>query len=228
MSSSPLERRLKLLESRVTQSPFYDPIAMPDFTLWSAGGRIIPTFTSPTYRTSQSVSWFKGFFISHSLQPEWRFPEVAISPGVDAGNCWPMNGSSGAIGISLAREISPQSITIEHVPKHLSLDSRSAPKNLEVWAVLDEVGDETQGTDGLPDFLTQFGHSPADTKERFVFLSDIDYNVLSVDHIQNFPLQHKLSRVAVIVVFVKSNWGNENFTCLYRIRVHGAQYPVVG
>jgi len=121
MSCSPLERCLMLLESRVTQSPFYDPIAMPDFALWSAGGRIIPIFTSPTYRTSQSVSWFKGFLTSHSLQPEWRFPEVAISPGVDAGNCWPMNGSSGAIGISLAREISPQLITIEHVPKHLSI-----------------------------------------------------------------------------------------------------------
>lgn len=206
------------------QSPSYDPIAMPDFALWSAGARIIPTFTSPTYRASEPVSWFNGFFTSHTIQPEWRFPEVAISPGINTGNCWPMNGSSGVIGILLAREISPQSITIEHVPKHLSLDSRSAPKELEVWAVLN--GDDTQGTNNIPDFLAQFGHSPADTKGRFLLLSDIVYDVLSVDHIQHFPLQHKLSHVPVIIVFVKSNWGNDNFTCLYRIRVHRVQYPV--
>ncbi|KAG2102168.1 hypothetical protein BD769DRAFT_1367587 [Suillus cothurnatus] len=227
MTSSALEfeGRLKSLENRITQSPFYDPIAMPDFALWSAGARIIPAFTSPTYRTSQPKSWFQGLFTSR-MQTEWRFPEVAISPGLDAGNCWPMNGSSGAIGISLARDISPQSITIEHVPRHLSLDSRSAPKHLEVWSpVLDGMSDETMTTFDFPDFLAQLGYSPTDAKQRFVFLSEMFYNVLSVDHIQNFPLQQQFSRVPVIIIVVKSNWGNENFTCLYRVRVHGALYP---
>ncbi|KAG2038346.1 UNC-like C-terminal-domain-containing protein [Suillus americanus] len=177
---------------------------MPDFALWSAGARIVPAFTSPTYDASQPKSWFQGLFTSR-IQPEWRFPEVAISPGLNVGNCWPMNGSSGAIGISLARDISPQSITIEHVPRHLSLDSRSAPKHLEVWSPL--------------------GHSPTDAKHRFVFLSEMFYDVLSVDHIQNFPLQQQFLHVPNIIVVVKSNWGNENFTCLYRIRVHGVLYP---
>ncbi|KAG2112198.1 hypothetical protein BD769DRAFT_1364635 [Suillus cothurnatus] len=228
MTSSPLEfeERLKLLENRITKSPFYDPIAMPDFALWSAGARIIPAFTSPTYRISPPISWLQGLFTSRT-QPEWRFPEVAISPGLDVGNCWPMNGSSGAIGISLARDISPQSITVEHVPRHLSLDSRSAPKHLEVWSVLDGMSDETKGmtTADFPDFLTQLGHSPTDAQQRFVFLSEMVYDVLSVDHIQNFPLQQKFSRVPIVIIVVKSNWGNENFTCLYRVRVHGILFP---
>jgi hypothetical protein len=213
----------------MTQSPFYDPIAMPDFALWSAGARIIPAFTSPTYRTSPSTSWLQGLFASRT-QPEWRFPEVAISPGLDVGNCWPMNGSSGVIGISLARNISPQSITVEHVPRHLSMDSRSAPKHMEVWSpVLDGMSDETKGmtTVDFPDFLAQSSHPPTDAQQRFVFLSEIFYDVLSVDHIQNFPLQQKLSRVPIIIIVVKSNWGNKNFTCLYRIRVHGILYPDV-
>jgi SUN domain-containing protein 1/2 len=200
---------------------------MPDFALWSTGTRIIPKFTSPTYHASQSISWLKSFFTLHFIQQEWWFPKIAISPGVDAGKCWPINESSGVIGILLAQEISPQSIMIEHIPKHLSLDSHSAPKDLEVWAVLDGAGDETQGTEDLPDFLVQFRHSLPDTKECFVFLSDIVYDVLSVNHIQNFPLQHKLSHVAVIIIFVKSNWGNDNFTCLYHVHIHGVLYPVV-
>ncbi|KAG2048610.1 hypothetical protein BDR06DRAFT_864716, partial [Suillus hirtellus] len=176
----------------------------PDFTLWSAGMHIIPAFTSPTYRASQPISWLHGLFTSHA-QSEWWFPEVAISPGLNASNCWPMNGSSGAIGISVARDISPQSITVEHVPRHLSLDSRSAPKHLEVWSpVLDGMSDETKGMTTC-----------------FVFLSEMFYDVLSVDHIQNFPLQQQFSHIPVIIIVVKSNWGNENFTCLYRIRVHG-------
>ncbi|KAG2049169.1 hypothetical protein BDR06DRAFT_894246 [Suillus hirtellus] len=177
---------------------------MPDFALWSAGARIVPTFTSPTYRASQPISWLHGLFTSHT-QSEWWFPEVAISPGLNASNCWPMNGSSGAIGISVARDISPQSITVEHVPRHLSLDSRSAPKHLEVWSPL--------------------GHSPTDAQQCFVFLSEMFYDVLSVDHIQNFPLQQQFSYIPVIIIVVKSNWGNENFTCLYCIRVHGVLYP---
>jgi SUN domain-containing protein 1/2 len=209
------------------QTSLVQVIAMPDFALWSAGARIIPAFTSPTYDASQPKSWFQGLFTSH-IQPEWHFPEVAISPGLNVGNCWPMNGSSGAIGISLARDISPQSITIEHVPRHLSLDSRSAPKHLEVWSpVLDGMSDEIKGmtTVDFLDFLAQLGHSPTDAKHHFVFFSEMFYDVLSVDHIQNFPLQQQFLHVPVIIVVVKSNWGNENFTCLYRIRVHGVLFP---
>jgi hypothetical protein len=88
------------------------------------------------------------------------------------------------------------------------------------------ITSHTQGTNDPPDFLAQFRHPPADTKGCFVLLSDIVYDVLSVDYIQNFPLQHKLSHVPDIIIFVKSNWGNDNFTSLYCIHVHGVQYPV--
>ncbi|KAG1903995.1 uncharacterized protein F5891DRAFT_946020 [Suillus fuscotomentosus] len=229
MTSSPLEfeGHLKLLENHIIKSPFYDLITMPDFALWSAGVRIIPVFTSPTYHTSPPISWLQGLFTS-CTQPEWRFPEVAISPGLDVGNYWPMNGSSGAIGISLARDISPQSITVEHVLRHLSLDSHSTPKHLEVWSpVMDRMSDETKGmaTVNFPDFLAQLGHSSTDAQQCFVFLSEMIYDVLSVDHIQNFQLQQKLLCIPIIIIVVKSNWGNKNFTCLYCIHIHGILYP---
>ena len=50
-------------------------------------------------------------------------------------------------------------------------------------------------------------------------LGSFEYN-LQGSSVQTFPLMNKL-RFPRVKMDIKTNWGNEDYTCIYRIRIHG-------
>lgn len=137
---------------------------------------------------------------SKSLPYELNTPNLAIQPNVLPGNCWAFEGSKGVLAIKLAREIIPTSISIEHIPESISLTGiiDSALKDFKVIAYQNEYS-----TEGMT-------------------IGEYTYNAKSHDYIQNFPTQMKPnSAISVIELVILSNHGNELYTCIYRIRVHG-------
>lgn len=123
-----------------------DRLGRTDFALFSAGTRIIPGLTSPTYEPpahglSQKL-WRKLGMVSS--QP----PAAILDPDIHVGECWPMRGSSGQIAIHLGQPVDIADFAIEHVAKSVAIDWRSAPRDIEVWGyVLDTNKTTTTATD---------------------------------------------------------------------------------
>ncbi|KAJ7707624.1 hypothetical protein B0H17DRAFT_1033293 [Mycena rosella] len=215
-----------------------DNIARQDFALHSSGGFVIPSLTSPTYEVRPSSLRGKvvgyvtgnGFFVG-------RPPVTALHYDLHDGHCWPFAGSQGQLGVVLAAPVYIEDITIDHVAAETAVNMRtSAPREMEVWAMVegrDNLGklkawraDKAQRRDN--------GESVEDEPVRpktlpksmeYIRIATFRYDVDSPSNIQTFPVDEEIKALridfGIVVLMVKSNWGMDAFTCLYRMRVHG-------
>ncbi|KAI9504138.1 UNC-like C-terminal-domain-containing protein [Coemansia spiralis] len=183
-----------------------DRLGKTDFALFSAGARIIPGLTSPTFeppaRGLTQKLWRKMGMISS--QP----PVAILDPNTHIGECWPMQGSSGQVAIHLAQPVGVSDFAIEHVAKSIAIDWRSAPREIEVWGYI--IGSEDSTTKhglGRLTKLASFEYEPSDTSALQVIRPAVgDGSAL---------------RMRTIILKIKSNWGHPEHTCIYRFRVHG-------
>ncbi|RKP23996.1 UNC-like C-terminal-domain-containing protein [Syncephalis pseudoplumigaleata] len=183
-----------------------DGLAVPDYALLTAGARVVPRLTSDTYTPGlgadagriRRVAWW---LLSQLKPPVAKPASVALLPWRHPGDCWPMAGRSGRITVHLAKAIIPEAITLEHVDRRIALDATSSPKHLVVYAWL---WDDKQGawTKPLIRFNYQLNGPAAQTFS------------LSPDVVGSFP-------VRLIQLRILDNYGQPDFTCLYRFRVHG-------
>jgi SUN domain-containing protein 1/2 len=107
-----------------------DTLATPDYALYTAGARVVPSITSDTL-VVKSASRL-GKWVAGSKDVEGRAPATALHPDNSVGSCWPFNGSQGQLGILLSRRVVVTDVTIEHAAKELSPDVKTAPKAIEV------------------------------------------------------------------------------------------------
>ncbi|KAJ1874859.1 hypothetical protein LPJ55_001204 [Coemansia sp. RSA 990] len=127
-----------------------DRLGKADFALFSAGARIIPKLTSPTFeppaRGLMQKLW-RGMGMVSS-QP----PATILDPNTHVGECWPMRGSSGQVAIHLAQPVDITDFALEHIAKSIAIDWRSAPRDIEVWGyVLDaQEGNAPSSTPSEP------------------------------------------------------------------------------
>ncbi|XP_029986219.1 SUN domain-containing protein 2-like isoform X5 [Sphaeramia orbicularis] len=172
-----------------------DRTGLADFALESGGGSILSTRCSQTYETKAALLSLFGV-------PLWYFsqsPRAAIQPDVHPGNCWAFRGSTGFLVIRLSMRIRPTAFSLEHIPKSLAPSGtlRSAPKDFSVY--------------GLDD----------DTQDRGTMLGSFTYDQ-DGEAVQTFVVTEDVDRsFQIIEVQVLSNWGHDEYTCLYRFRVHG-------
>jgi hypothetical protein len=105
-------------------------------------------------------------------------------------------GNKGHIEVKLARSITPTALVITHAhPATLFKDSiRAAPRQMSAYGI---VGDRQV-------LLAQFEFDPKDSR-RVVELSS------------------RVPHVSRIFWNIESNWGNEKWTCIYRLSVHGLE-----
>ncbi|KZT07164.1 uncharacterized protein LAESUDRAFT_651927, partial [Laetiporus sulphureus 93-53] len=207
----------------------------PDYALWSAGARVLQSWTSSTYcpTISGSPSWFR-WLLPHSAWTDWRTPKFALSNSLQPGDCWPMEGSQGSLGIALARPVYHLSVTIQHVPMQLLYDIDSVPREGELWGLLQEIDVVCSSDDDMVScktasellpFATGF-HSDFGIQDgTFVHLLDFAYDVHTTLHHQSFAMPSmspwlNTSFESVVFLFL-NNWGNDGYTCLYRVQVHG-------
>ena len=126
-------------------------------------------------------------------------PRTAIQPGVMPGECWAFKGSQGFLVIKLSMPMKPTRFSLEHIPKSLSPNGKidSAPKNFQVYGLQTDK-------DSDPQELGRYSY-------------DQDGEPLQFFSVQK-PIQKPISLVELRIL---DNHGHEDYTCVYRFRVHG-------
>jgi SUN domain-containing protein 1/2 len=221
-----------------------DFISRADFALHSAGARPIPHLTSGTLelRPSTLHGQILGLITGYGYEVG-RSPITALHQDLHSGNCWPMTGSYGQLGVILALPAIISDITIDHVAKEVAFDLTTAPREMEVWGQVEgednlekvaawraeqamrrqaaqEAGEaisEADVEDVYPSML------PKDVP--FIRLASFTYDIHAHSNIQTFPIRQEIRDLnvdfGIVALVIKNNWGKDGYTCLYRFRVHG-------
>ncbi|XP_035590583.2 SUN domain-containing protein 1-like isoform X3 [Oncorhynchus keta] len=189
------EEHVQLMVKNALKLYSQDRTGLVDYALESGGGSILSTRCSETYETKTALMSLFGL-------PLWYFsqsPRVAIQPDVHPGNCWAFQGSHGYLVIRLSMRIVPSAFSLEHIPKSLSPTGTisSAPRQFTVYGLDDEYQEEGK-------LLGSYTYQDDE------------------DALQTYPVTEENDKAyQIIEVRVLSNWGHPEYTCLYRIRVHG-------
>uniref|UniRef100_A0A8C3FJY2 SUN domain-containing protein n=1 Tax=Chrysemys picta bellii TaxID=8478 RepID=A0A8C3FJY2_CHRPI len=157
----------------------------------SAGASVVKY--SESYKTGAHICMF-GLCWEYS-----RSPDVILQRDNTPGNCWALRGSRGYVVVKLSRVIHPLAVTLDHIAKEDSQTEEisSAPKNFAIY--VSNLLTFLVGTEGA-------------------FLGEFVYDQ------EGFPVQTFKLEVCVGVEtgrIVLSNWGHQNYTCIYGLRVHG-------
>ncbi|CAN6616050.1 hypothetical protein TRVA0_006S02300 [Trichomonascus vanleenenianus] len=196
----------------------------PDYANILSGAKVDYTHTSRTYiphsdkpllyRAMRSIVSAAGFGRVAVNQPD-----VALRERTSVGNCWPLQGSRGTLGILLAEETVVTDLAIEHVPAKLTLNPSSAPRTVSLWGYVENQKEFSRLRDLGLDILESNGMS------NYVKLVSGTYDVYTNTAVQLFPvtlaIRHLNIRTDRVVLLVEDNWGSNQFTCLYRVQVFG-------
>ncbi|KAM3860027.1 SUN domain-containing protein 1-like [Diretmus argenteus] len=189
------EEDVRLIVRNALRLYAQDRTGLADYALESGGGSILSTRCSETYETKTALMSLFGL-------PLWFYsqsPRTVIQPDVQPGNCWAFRGSKGYLVIRLSMKILPTAFSLEHIPKALAPSGmlRSAPRDFAVY--------------GLEDERQQDGKLLG----RYRYEQD-------GEALQTYPVSEENDDAYQIVeVRVSSNWGHQDYTCMYRFRVHG-------
>lgn len=235
----------QLVDSAVLRTS-KDILARADFALHSSGATVVPSLTSDTVeiRPSGIGGQIAALLPGGGGYAIGRPPVTALHHETHTGHCWPFPGSQGQLGVALAAPVYITDVTIDHVPKEVALDMRSAPRQMELWGMVegqDNVAKlrewrerraaaletvEAAGQSLPPSFLDDVAYPRTLPKHpEYIRVTNFTYNIHAPVHIQTFPVPEEVRQLGIdfgkVVLMVKSNWGRDEFTCLYRLRVHG-------
>lgn len=182
---------------------------LPDYALRDGGGEVVghsqlAAETPGGPRGGARAGWLTAAWTSlrgDSERPHPRASEWLLSSGAQApGACLPLDGASGWVDVRLRAPIMPTSFTLEHVQNNIAYDIRSAPRAFSVlgWDARDGTGVAERNLTELGTGEFDVGSTPA----------------------QIFALTGGAA-VTHVRLLVASNHGLENYTCVYRLRVHG-------
>lgn len=234
----------QLVDNAVARYGTQDIISRPDFALHSGGARPIPHLTSGTLelRPSTLRGQILGLITGHGYEVG-RSPITALHQDLHSGNCWPMAGPYGQLGVMLAFPTIISDITIDHVAKEVAFDLSTAPKDMEVWGQVEgkdnlekvaawraeqaarreaanEAGEAVSEADLEDDYPATL---PSDVS--FIRLATFTYDIYAPSNIQTFPVRQEVRDLSldfgIVALVMKNNWGKDGYTCLYRFRVHG-------
>ena len=191
-----------------------DRTGRADWALYWAGGRVIDHSAlwarpSDVYTRVLSLAkelpGFAGgaltFALGTKVHPrasQWLLEPTAQGSEVP-GHCLALRGSTGFVDVRLRSRVRVDAVSIEHIPRAIAYDTRSAPQEFELTGWLLE-GREPSGE------MRRFGKHIYDMAP-------------GSSPIQVFDLDRQ--EVDVLRLQLLSNHGHEDFTCIYRLRVHG-------
>ena len=226
-----------VVDRAVQQYVAKDYLARVDYALNSGGAGVIPSLTSPTLEIRPTY-----FFGLVSGSPVFAHsPVYALHHETTIGYCWPFAGSKGSLGVKLARRVYMEDVTIDHVSGEVAHDLRPAPRHMEVWGLV-------EGKDNLSKFQEYLDRQAQERAEAeregrpvpeepirpsalpknhpYIHLASFMYDARGSNSVQTFPVRPEVKELGIdfglVLLAINSNWGNEEFTCLYRFRVHGS------
>jgi len=131
-----------------------------------------------------------------------------------------------------------EEFSIEHLAKEVAFDMRSAPRQMEVWGLVEGKDNEEKVKAWRAERAARREEEGADAdvydegiypetlpkKPEYLRLANFAYDIHAPRNIQTFAVDPEIRKLGVdfgvVVLRVLNNWGQE-FTCLYRFRVHG-------
>jgi len=196
-----------------------DRIGMVDYAFYSSGGRVIMPMTTQISRSDLDkfyldhqqvpkaqekkgiINRFLNVFVKKSDTPIDLFPDPTnvIKQSLQPGDCWAFLGHKGQVTIKLSKPIRISHITIDHTHRLISHQMNSAPKQFNVWGWrLDLEGKS---------LINQ------------TLIAEGMYNT-EKNQIQTFPAKPSNEIYSFVTLEILTNYGNPDYTCVYRFRVH--------
>jgi SUN domain-containing protein 1/2 len=191
-----------------------DRTGRTDWALYWAGGRVIDhsaLWARPSDLYTRALSLSKelpplvGGALTlalgtkvHSRASQWLLEPTAQGSEVP-GHCLALRGSTGFVDVRLRARVRVDAISIEHIPRAIAYDTSSAPREFELtgWQL---DGRQPSGE------MREFGRQVYTIGE-------------GASPIQVFDVQPQ--EVDVLRLQLLSNHGHQEYTCIYRLRVHG-------
>ena len=177
-----------------------DRVGRFDYALQAAGAKVVPSLTSEPYTPRGAIIPTK---VWHALGLDAGVGRAAdaLSSSNEFGRCFAFRGSEGKLTVRLSRPVRPTHFSVEHLHAALCDPARnancsSAPQQMEV------VGRSGDGD------VVEFG--------SFSYAASSD-----APTVQTFAAASLGERFDAVTLRVKSNHGHPDYTCLYRVRVHG-------
>ncbi|KAF2083291.1 hypothetical protein K490DRAFT_69955 [Saccharata proteae CBS 121410] len=221
-SSSPGEALARFVQWENTQ------LALKSVNYFSPGfGAVIdPFLTSATQVTAGNM--FGSIYRQVLWMPK-QYPAMALYDWEEPSDCWcsaETEMGKAQLGVIMGFPTYPTKLTIEHIPQAATLDIKSAPKHVEVWAHFGDVEVFERALEHIQassDPRLKCGTAPA---PNYLCLGKVAYHIASFTHIQTLQLALPTVNldlpVSRVVVRVTENYGRD-WTCLYRLRLHGEE-----
>tara|TARA_R110002060_G_scaffold32013_1_gene42618 strand:+ start:407 stop:1717 length:1311 start_codon:yes stop_codon:yes gene_type:complete len=197
------------------------------------GAVIDPEYTSPQYVFPSMNVWFPKrtmrWLIGNSI-PVPNSPDTALMKWEEHGDCWCSPSNADGFGPSLAvimgSSIYPEQIVVEHIMSSASLEPGAAPKDMEILAWIPD-SELFQAVSKMSDNIFNDDTVEPLRADNFVRIATFTYDIDAQENIQGFQTQLDMKALGAhtnkIIVRSKNNWsdGHVDYTCLYRVRVHG-------
>ncbi|VDC04989.1 unnamed protein product [Peniophora sp. CBMAI 1063] len=208
-----------------------------DFALFTTGAVTIPSLTSPDRNLppnntladrAKSLVWWpsrSGAGDPIHSKPWPTGSDMAIHYDVEPGYCWPFNGTRGHLAVQLPVPVLFEEVAIHHTRQHW--DISPAPRHIQLWALITgpealekasdwaTVGDQTPP----PELPAVFDQS------RYLRIAEFEYDLSSSLATQVFSVDPTFKALEipldVVILYILDNWGNEEYTCIYRFQAHG-------
>lgn len=155
------------------------------------GATVAEKFTTPFY---------SSFFSCFGLSTKGLSGMAALNPNTEVSNCWSFRGSSGHICVILSQPIIVKSMIITHVPWRSSPnEGRSSPKDFSFFSFADDENLQAFHSTKILDGVYEVNSTPS---QVFVCPSNAQFSY-------------------AIMLKIYNNNGENRFTCLYHMAVHG-------
>jgi len=133
-----------------------------------------------------------------SVLGNYKDCHTALEPIRRAGDCAPLAGDSGYIEFELLKPIKVTHLRIDHIGQGVSTSPETTPKEFSLSVAKDSWGDYK-------------------TVELETNTFQREGKSSQIFHVKNVSEQF----VKYVRLDILSNYGSEDYTCVYRIRVHG-------
>lgn len=197
-----------------------------------SGAVIDPWLTSTPWKLPRAAFKSKEWYdrTGYETQPK----KTALLPWTEEGECFCARADAKGFGqgtnnvsVMLGRELTPHHLVVEHISPDATLDPGAMPRDLEVWAYIEEVNmrETLSGwsTHMFPDTARE-----TTLNEAWVKIGAFTYEKSdSGDGVQVFPLSAELAAMGAvtnhILVRALNNYGADH-TCFYRLKLFGQMH----